>query len=406
MTNATTVDLTDVEPFVRGEHHQMLAELRRQSPVYWNEGADGSQFWALTRYDDVLWAYRNHETFSSVRGAIVGGSFRSENDTAANRMLVASDLPRHRMLKQVLQPAFAGAMVDAVAEQVRQLLDTAVAGLVSRGGGDFATDIATELPAGALMTVMGIGYGDAHDLIKMTRRMVGYRDEAFVDLGGDVRVRLAWLQAEIFDFFADLLADRRRRPGDDLVSILLRARVNNRPLSDEDIFFNCMNVAVGGNETSSYTVCTGLLALTENPDEYDRLAATPGLLGSALEEMLRWGSTNAYVQRVATRDVQRHDVTIRAGDSVTLWNVSANRDEAQFPDPYRFDVGRSPNRHVTYGSGIHRCIGAPVAQTEMSLLFERLLALGVRLRLDADVRRLRSNFILGITSLPVRVGAA
>ena len=354
----------------------------------------------------MLWAYRNHETFSSVRGAIVGGSFRSENDTAANRMLVASDLPRHRMLKQVLQPAFAGAMVDAVAEQVRQLLDTAVAGLVSRGGGDFATDIATELPAGALMTVMGIGYGDAHDLIKMTRRMVGYRDEAFVDLGGDVRVRLAWLQAEIFDFFADLLADRRRRPGDDLVSILLRARVNNRPLSDEDIFFNCMNVAVGGNETSSYTVCTGLLALTENPDEYDRLAATPGLLGSALEEMLRWGSTNAYVQRVATRDVQRHDVTIRAGDSVTLWNVSANRDEAQFPDPYRFDVGRSPNRHVTYGSGIHRCIGAPVAQTEMSLLFERLLALGVRLRLDADVRRLRSNFILGITSLPVRVGAA
>lgn len=406
MTSATVVDLTDVDAFVRGEHHRMLARLRRDTPVYWNEGTDGSRFWALTRYDDVLWAYRHHETFSSTRGAIVGGSFRSENDTAANRMLVAADLPRHRLLKQAVQPAFANAMVDAVAAQVRELLDAAVTRLLDRGGGDFATDIATELPAGALMAVVGIGHDDAHELIRMTRRMVGYRDEVFVDMSGEVRVRLAWLQAEIFEFFADLLAVRRKRPGDDLISILLRARINNRPLSEEEIFYNCMNVAVGGNETSSYTVCTGLLALIEHPDQYDRLAATPGLLDLALNEILRWSSTNAYVQRVAVRDVERHGITIRDGDSVTLWNVSANRDEDQFPDPYVFDVGRTPNRHVTYGSGIHRCIGAPVAQAEMSLLFQRLLSAGVRLHIDGDVRRLRSNFILGITNLPVRVQAA
>ena len=406
MTRTIGVDLTDIDLFVRGEHHDALARLRAEAPVYRNEGADGSVFWALTRYEDVVWAYRNHESFSSTRGAIVGGSFRSANDTAANKMLVAADLPRHRLLKHVLQPTFAASVVDRVAVQVSELVDDAVTRLLAEGGADFATEIATELPAAALMVVMGIGHDEAHDLIRLTRRMVGYRDEVWVDVGSDVRTRLAWLQAEIFEFFADLVALRRKRPGDDLVSHLSRSRINGRLLSEEEIFYNCMNVAVGGNETSSYTVCSGLLALMENPGQYERLSAAPELLDSALNEILRWSSTNAYVQRMATRDIERHGVTIRTGDSLTLWNVSANRDEAQFADPTVFDVGRSPNRHLTYGKGVHRCIGAPVAQAEMAVLFERLLAAGVRLRTAGPIRRLRSNFILGITSLPVAVEAA
>ncbi|MGC4807620.1 cytochrome P450 [Micromonospora sp. DT233] len=400
------IDLTDVDLFARGEHLDALARLRADDPVHWNEGADGSRFWALTKYDDVQWAYREHELFSSSRGAIVGGSLQSSDDTAAGRMLVVTDLPRHRLLKQVIQPALSSAVLSAVSAQVGALVDRAVQRLVEAGGGDFATEVATELPAGALMTIMDISHEDAHQLIRLTRRMVGYRDEVFVDTGDDTRLRLAWLQAEIFDFFEDLLAQRRRRPGDDVVSRLARSRINGRLLETDEILYNCLNLAVGGNETSSYTACTGLLALMENPAQYDRLLADHELLGTALDEVLRWSSTNAYVQRVAKRDVERRGRQIRAGDSVTVWNVSANRDADQFPDADAFDVGRTPNRHLSYGSGIHRCIGAPVAQAELGLLFRRLLTAGVRCELAGEPRRLRSNFMLGLTSLPVRVARA
>jgi cytochrome P450 len=403
VSTRTTVDLTDVDLFVRGEHPEVFARLRATDPIYPNIAADGSRFLALTRYDDVLWAYRGHELFGSTRGAILGGSFGSEEDSAGGRMLVSSDLPRHRLLKQRIQPALSAAVTATVTEQVRVLVDRAVDRAVADGGCDFATQLATELPAGALMVVLGIGHQDAHHLIGLTRRMVGFRDEVFVDTGGDVRLRLAWLQAEIFEFFADILAERRRKPGKDLVSRLLVAEINGRRMSEEDILYNCMNVAVGGNETSSYTACTGMLALIENPAQYERLLRSPTLLDSALEEMLRYSSTNAYVQRVARRDVVRRGVQIRQGDSVTLWNFSANRDEEQFPNAAAFDVARTPNRHLTYGSGLHRCIGAPIAQAELGLLFGRLIADRIRFRQAGPARRLRSNFILGITELPLEL---
>ncbi|HST86248.1 MAG TPA: cytochrome P450 [Kineosporiaceae bacterium] len=397
------IDLTDVDLFVRGDHPEVFSRLRRSRPVHENISGN-ERFIALTRYDDVLWAYRNHELFGSTRGAILGGSFGRSEDSAAGRMLVASDLPGHRLLKQHIQAALSGSVTARIREQIGRLLERAIGQAIADGGCDFATQIATELPAGALMVVMGIGHADAHHLIGLTRRMVGFRDEVFVDTGGDVRLRLAWLQAEIFEFFADLLAERRRQPGDDLISLLLRAQLNGRPMGDEEILYNCMNVAVGGNETSSYTACTGMLALMEHPAQYELLRSSPALLDSAIEEMLRYSSTNAYVQRVARRDTVRHGVPIREGDSVTLWNFSANRDEDQFPDAACFDVTRSPNRHLSYGSGLHRCIGAPIAQAELALLFRRLLAAPVRWRPAGQARRLRSNFILGITELPVEVG--
>lgn len=403
MTGTEQIDLTDVELFVRGEHHAALAALRERSPVHWVEGGDGSRFWALTRYEHVMAAYREHTVFGSTRGAILGGSFGSEEDSAGGRMLVASDLPRHRLLKKQLQPALSASVVASVTERVRELVDAAVDRALADGGCDFATDVATELPAGALMVVFGIGHDEAHEIIRLTRRMVGFRDEVYVDVGDDARLRLAWLQAEIFEFFADLVARRTRRPGQDLVSTLLAARINGRRLPEEEIFYNCMNVAVGGNETSSYTSCTGLLALLEHPDQARRLLDDPGLLPSALEEILRWSSTNAYVQRAVRRTVEFGGQTLREGDSVTLWNVSANRDQAQFPDADTFDIGRTPNRHLTYGAGIHRCIGSPVGQAELTLVFEKLVATGLRLRLAGPPRRLRSNFILGVTSMPVEV---
>ncbi|MEU6411112.1 cytochrome P450 [Microbispora sp. NPDC046933] len=395
------VDLTDVDVFARGEHHGMLRSLREHDPVHWHPLPDGSGFWALTSYGDVTAAYLDHASFLSSGGAMLGGSYRNEADTAAGRMLVSSDPPRHRLLRQLMHRAFAPETIDRIARRVTVLVDAAVDRALSDGGCDFATQIGPELPAGALMGMMDIGYDDAHALIDMTRRMIGFRDSSYVELSGDERLRLASIQSEIFEFFYDLLEARRRRPGTDLVGILAEARINGRRLSDEDVVFNCMNVAVGGNETTSHTASAGMIALAEHPEQHAKLLGDPHLLHSGINEMLRWSSTNAYVQRIAAKDVEMAGRTIRKGDSVTLWNVAANRDPEQFADPDRFDVARSPNRHLSYGSGVHRCIGASLAQVELSILFRRLLDSGVRWAVEGPVKRVRSNFILGISGLPL-----
>jgi cytochrome P450 len=402
---AQTIDLMDIDAFVEQRHYEMLSHLREHDPVYWNRTGDDGGFWAITRYDDVVAAYTDHASFSSEGGAMLGGSYRNEADTAAGHMLVASDPPRHRILRQQMHRIFANDFVDRIAARVRQLVATALDQAEADGGCDFATQIAPELPAGALMEIAGVTHEQAHELIALTRQMIGFRDPFYVDISDDERLRLAVIQAQIFEYFSQILLSRTPDQGDDLFSILLRARINGRPLSEEDILYNCMNMAVGGNETSSYSACAGVLALTENPEQDKRLREAPELLGSAVSEILRWSTTNAYVQRVATQDVTLGGKQLKKGDSVTLWNVSANRDESQFAGADQFRVDRSPNRHISYGSGVHRCIGSVVAQVELPAVFDQLVSRRLRFRVGGEVARLRSNFIQGITSLPLEIVA-
>lgn len=401
--NTATIDLTDIEMFVEQRHHAALRYLREHDPVYWNPLPGGGGFWALTRYDDVVSAYHNHGSLSSAGGAMLGGSYRSEADTAANKMMVASDPPRHRMIRQQMHRVFGADFTARIAARIRQLVDQALDRAIADGGCDFATDIATELPAGALMEIVGVSHAQAHELISLTRKMIGFRDPFYVDVSDDERLRLAVIQSEIFEYFSELLHERGDASGDDLLGILRRAEINGKPLTEEEILYNCMNVAVGGNETSSYSSCAGILALSENPGQYQKLLSDPGLLDSAIAEILRWSSTNAYVQRVAVEELEIGGKQISRGDSVTLWNASANRDGRQFPDADRFDIARSPNRHLSFGSGIHRCVGSTVANVELPILFEKIARRGINFQVSGQVTRLRSNFIQGITSLPMEV---
>lgn len=395
-------DLTDPDLFVAGGHHDVFRMLRVEEPVHWH-ATDQGGFWALTRYEDIVAAYKDAATFSSAAGVIVGGSFGRSSDTAAQRMLVAADPPRHRMLRQIVHNGFLSSMVDRVREQITALVDRGVRQILRDGGCDFAVDIAPLLPTGALMAMMDLDEERAGRLLTLTRRMIGYRDPEWVDTGDDEQLRLAGLQADVFEFFDDLIAERRAAPGDDLVSILINAEVNGRPMSVESVLYNCMNLAVGGNETSSHSACTGFLALVDNPGQWDLLTRAGRVPETAVNEIVRWASANAYVQRVAQSTTRIGDKIVRAGEAVTLWNVSGNRDEEQFPDPDVFDVTRNPNRHLSFGVGIHRCIGATLAGVELSVLFDGLVATGVRFARAGEVRRLRSNFILGTNRLPIEI---
>ena len=266
---------------------------------------------------------------------------------------------------------FAPHIIERIGVQVSALVGRAVRQARADGGCDFAKDVAPQLPAGALMGMAGIPYADARYIIDLTHSTIDYRTApGSTHSEDDERLRLAGIQAAIFESFAELIRQRRSAPGDDLVGILLRSEINGRPMSEEDILYNCLNVAVGGNETSTHSASAGLIALMERPAEYTRLLGAPQLLESALHEILRWSSPNAYDHRVATRDLDIGGRTIRAGDSVALSILSANRDAAQFDRPHHFDITRDPNRHIAFGSGVHRCVGAQLGMTELTLLYD------------------------------------
>ncbi|TWP53816.1 cytochrome P450 [Lentzea tibetensis] len=398
MTTTRPIDLTDTDLFVHGDPHEVWAHLRRTEPVHWNPSGD-SGFWSLTKYADIHDVYVDPGTFSSEQGTVMGGSFGSEQDTATGQMLICADPPEHRLLRQQVKQGFANAMLKVIGESVRRYAHRAVDRIVAQGGGDFAVEVAPELPAGVLAAMFGLPAEDAHHLLALTRNMIGSEDGEY----REGELALVTAQVEIFDFLADLAEERKDRPGDDLVSMLLSSCVNGRPMSDAEILYNTLNVVVGGNETTPYTACAGVAAFAEFGDQADRFYADPSVLPTAVDEILRWTSTNAYVQRTATRDATIRGVPIAKGQKLTLWNASANRDEDVFPDADRFDVTRTPNHHIAFGVGNHRCIGQTVARQEITILFEHLRERGVRFELDGPIERLRSNFMLGTKHMPVKV---
>lgn len=398
------IDLNDTEAFVNGDAYELWARLRAFAPVHWNP-TPHSGFWALTKYDDVLAALRDFETFSSEHGTVIGGSYRSNVDTASGRMMVTSDPPRHRQMRRRMQRLFSQRMVERVTAEVTRRVGAAMERLWNAGGGDFAVEVAPELPAGALVAQLGIGHDEALRLVRLTRAMIGYRDEDFLRGVSDENLRLAGAQADIFDFFLDLISERRAKPGDDAVSILLAEVPGERELDEDTLLFNLMNLAIGGNETTQHSASGGLLALMENPGQLDRLRADPAVVGTGAEEFVRWTSTASYVQRMVTRSVVVRGTELAEGDMVTLWIASANRDEDQFPDPDTFDLGRTPNRHLGFASGPHHCIGAAFGRSGLTSLLEELRGRRGRLVPAGDPVRLRSNFMLEFKSLPVEVVA-
>jgi cytochrome P450 len=395
------VDLDDLDLFASGDPHRAWAWLRENAPVYWNP-TPGGGYWALTRYADVASVYRDPVTFSSKSGTVLGGSYRSMTDTASGQMLICSDPPEHRLLRQHVHRAFGRELMERAAGYVRRYLNDALDRLASDGGGDFAVQVAPQLPAGLLAAMFSIGHDDARHLLRLTRTMIGFRDEEYVG-AGDESMTLVGAQVEIFDFLSGLHAARRRDGGEDLISILLAASSNGRAWSEDQILYNALNVAVGGNETTPFTASAIIEALITHPGEEGRLHAGSASTDTAVDELFRWTSTNAYVCRTTTRDTTIRGTEIPAGATLTLWNSSANRDEEQFPHAGRLDLSRTPNHHLAFGLASHRCIGMSAARMEITVLVEELVRHGLRFALSGDIERLRSSFMLGIKHLPVEV---
>ncbi|HYJ61346.1 MAG TPA: cytochrome P450 [Actinomycetota bacterium] len=409
------IDLQDPDNYVADVPWAWFDRLREEEPVVWHPEPPPNQgFWAVTRYDDLTAVHMDWETYSSELGAVSLEELDDEQLTIRKSML-ETDPPRHTELRRIcskrLSARGVGAFEDWIRDVARGVLDQA---LVDDEPFDFVAKISRELPIRFLCSIFTVPQEDAPQLISWGDQMIANQDPDLARVQVGVQDTEAYrllpfrspAALEVFAY-ADRQRDQRMaEPADDILEALTVAQ-SEGILSEQD-FHNYFGVLmIAGNETTRHTISAGMRALIEDPDQLAFLRDHPEAIGSATEEILRWATPVMHFRRTATRDTELRGRPIRAGDKVVTWYVSANRDPEVFPDPYRFDVTRAPNDHVTFGpGGPHFCLGAHLARLETRILFSELIPRIASIGLAGPVERIRSNFVNGTKRMPVRVTTA
>jgi cytochrome P450 len=407
------VDLTDPDIYLAGVPHATFHRLRDEDPIAWCEERDGSGFWSVTRYQDIVAVNKDFKSFTSARGIRL--EEMDPEELEARKTMMEMDPPEHTRLRRLAQGGFTRRMVVSYEEAIRVLAGAVLDESLPKGRFDFVTDVARQLPMRMLGRLLGAPEQDYGYLVDRGDAMIGNTDPEFtehvVGKSDTEGFRLMPFRSpagiELFEYAQKLADDRRANPKDDVVTKLLAPTMDGEPLSDLEFknFFTLMVAA--GNDTTRYSMAGGLLALLDHPDQLQLLQERPELLPGAIEEMLRWTSVTMHFRRTATTDVELHGKRIRAGDKVVLWWIAGDFDDRRFPDPYRFDITRDPNEHLAFGrGGPHRCIGEWLARLEMKVTFEELLPRIATIRPTGPIGRLRSNFISGVKHLPVEVTPA
>lgn len=401
------IDICSPDTYVSGVPHEAYRLLRKEAPVHffketgsvWTPGVErGPGFWALTKYADIVAVSKDPTRFSSARGGTNIEEVSPEDLSVIRLLMVNMDPPEHGKFRRLVSVGFTPRMVALLEPRIRQVTNQLLDGIAAKGEADFVKSIAIELPLQVICEFLGVPHEDRHKVIDWTNRLLGFDDPELHTSPEDGKVAAM----EMWMYASELTEVKKVTPGEDLISVLLKAELEGLKLTEEELYSFFLLLSVAGNETTRNLVSGGLLALMENPDQRARLLADPSLIPSAAEEMLRWVCPLNYFRRTATVDVEIRGVKIREGDKVAMFYPSANRDEEVFPNADTFDIGRTPNEHLSFGIGEHFCLGANLARLEIRVLFEELLRRLPDMELAGPVRKLRSNFINGYKSLPVR----
>lgn len=390
------VDLFDPERYRSGDQHGSWLTLRREAPVWWHPRGAGTGFWCVTGHADCERVIKDHRTFSSEHGTILASV--GSGDPAGGRTISLMDPPRHTGLRTEAMRSFSHTVVRERADRVRTRVRDLIAPLRD-GEQDFAR-LVRLLPMAISGELMGIPERYWEPLAFWSAAGLAPEDPAYA-LGGTAAETLRRAHHELFACFTEIVAHRRAHPGRDLISALIQLRFDGRPMEDGALLLNCYSLMAGANSTTPHVASHTLLALIERPGVWADLAGDPDLVTPLVEEGVRWASTPHHLVRRARTGTELAGVPIAAGDWVCAWLPSANRDESVFTDPYTFDIHRSPNAHLGFGSGPHYCIGAPVSRLALRLLFAELLAGFERFEPAGEPAHLYSNWINGIMSMPV-----
>ena len=373
--------------FHAGDPFPAFRRLRAESPVHWHETPG---IWVLTRHEDVVAVSRDPETFCSSGGVLLSDIERS---IVPRQSIIYMDPPEHAKYRKLVQPAFSPGRLRALEERIGELVRELAAPLAAEPTVDFVDAFAAPLPMIVIADMLGVPSSD--------RARFKRWSDGIIDAGTQPTPDNMAQSVELLEYFGAVIAERRERPGDDLISVLVHSEIDGERLEEFDLLMFCLTLLVAGNETTRNLLSHGALALATYPAQRTLLARDAALMPGAVEEMLRWGSPVSSFMRVATRDTEIRGTAIREGDRLLLLYSSANRDELVFADPEEFSVTRDAARHVAFGFGEHFCLGAQLARMEGRAAFAQLLARFPDWCVDGKVERLPSLFIRGIVRLPL-----
>lgn len=382
--------------------HAALTHLRANAPVSWVDVPNYRPFWAITKQSDIMDIERDNMLFTNWPRPVLT-TIEGDKQAAALgvRTLIHLDDPQHRVVRAIGADWFRPKAMRALKVRVDELAKIYVDKMATAGPEcDFVQQVAVNYPLYVIMSLLGLPEDDFPRMLKLTQELFGSDDTEF-KRGTTVQDQLPVL-LDVFQYFNDVTASRREHPTEDLASAIANARIDGEPLSDIETVSYYLIVATAGHDTTSATISGGLHALIENPDQLARLRDDPGLMPQATEEMIRWVTPVKQFMRTAAEDTVVRGIPIAAGQSVLLSYVSANRDEDVFEDPFRFDVGRDPNKHLAFGYGVHFCMGAALARMEVHSFFSELLPRLKSIELTGDPQFVATTFVGGLKHLPVR----
>lgn len=387
-----------------GLFHAACSVLRHESPVHLVEHPNFNPFYAATRHADVLSVELRNNVFLNEPRPVLGTRADDER-TAQNgnllRTLIHVDDPEHRALRGVTSDWFLPKSLARLEDRLSGLAKASVDHMASLGEKcDFARDVAMPLPLNVILAILGLPESDYPRMLKLTQELFGNADEE-MRRGSSPEDLIAVVQ-DFFAYFTELTKQRRETPTGDLTSVIANALIEGQPLTDIQTISYYVIAATAGHDTTSASMAGGMLALIENPDQLDLLRKHPEHISTAVDEIIRWVTPVKHFMRTAIQDAQVGDVTVRAGQSVLLSYPSANRDESVFADPFRFDVTRSPNKHLAFGFGVHYCLGALLARMEVKALLTELIPRLDHIELDGDPAFMKTLFVGGLKRLPVR----
>ncbi len=402
------IDFTDLDNFSHGFPHDLFEIHRHEAPVWWHEPTehtpDGEGFWSVATYAETLEVLRDPATYSSERGGSrpYGGTVLQDLEVAGVVLNMMDD-PRHARIRRLVSTGLTPRMVTRLEGDLRRRADVLLDAVEDDVTFDFLVDVAAELPMQAICTLLGVPESDRHQLWEAVDPGFDIRtgDAAFAP-GADPRPA----QVQMLEYGAALIAAKREQPTDDMLSVVVHAQledVDPPQLSDAELYSFFSLLFAAGSETTRNAIAGGLLALIDRPEQLAALRADRGLLPRAIEEMLRWATPSPAKRRTATRPARLGGRDVAPGDKVLVWEGSANRDEAVFGHPMDFDLRRDPNPHLSFGHGLHYCLGANLARLEMRVMFEAMLAQFASYRVVEPVEWTRSNRHTGIRHLRLQV---
>lgn len=413
------INLGSTRLFRDGDFHEAFRALRREAPIHWNPGTEKFLgFWSLTKHEDIVFVSRQPLKFISSKGiantglrnpAMFGEAERRLVEGQGGSSIITMDPPRHVKMRRLVNKGFTPRAVNQMEPLIREVTNEILDNLRGKNEADFVLEVSSQLPLAVICGMLGLPRDSWSLMFDLTNASLGAADAEYqTNLPPEergtfmaARKTAAEAGAKMAVFFREQIERRRKEPTDDIVSILLEAEVDGEPLTEGEILAFCNLLVVAGNETTRNAISGGLLALSENPDQKEKLVNDYSHMDTAVEEIIRWVSPLHHMTREATEDVEIRGHLVRKGEKVIMWYPSANRDEDVFEDPYKFDITRDPNDHIAFGIGEHFCLGAEFARKEIKLMFEELFRRFPNIEVAGEPERLRSNFINGIKHLPV-----